>query len=132
MPVTAVRDEGALRMWVYRLPVHIAPADCTVFTEIFGEFATSRWADRVVGPYNNTALSVGADDSVRPQDAPVFTETFGEFATAQRADVGIGPYKRGGKCLQISRKAAALTPFLSRRYARPKCRAVLCGRFRVL
>ena len=76
---------------------HIAPADCTVFTEIFGEFATSRWADRVVGPYNNTALSVGADDSVRPQDAPVFTETFGEFTTAQRADVGIGPYKRGGK-----------------------------------
>ena len=84
-------------MWVCRLPVHIGPADCTVFTEICGEFATSRWADRVVGPYNNTALSVGADDSVRPQDAPVFTETFGEFTTAQRADVGIGPYKRGGK-----------------------------------
>ena len=25
MPVTAVRDEGALRMWVCRLPVHIGP-----------------------------------------------------------------------------------------------------------
>ena len=25
MPVTAVRDEGALRMWVCRLPVHIDP-----------------------------------------------------------------------------------------------------------
>ena len=129
MPVTAVRDEGALRMWVCRLPVHIAPADCTVFTEICGEFTISRWAGRVVGPYNNTALSVGADDSVRPQDAPVFTETFGEFTTAQRADVGIGPYKRGGKCLRIFRKAAVLTLFLSRHYARPRCRAVLCGRF---
>ena len=62
------------------------------FTKLFGKFATAQWADRVVGPYNNTALSVGADDSVRPQDAPVFTETFGEFTTAQRADVGIGPY----------------------------------------
>ena len=30
MPVTAVRDEGALRMWVCRLPVHIDPAECTV------------------------------------------------------------------------------------------------------
>ena len=51
MPVTAVRDEGALRMWVCRLPVHIDPADCTAFTEILGEFAASKRADRVVGPY---------------------------------------------------------------------------------
>ena len=87
----------ALMRMIVGADSHIAPADCTVFTEICGEFATSRWADRVVGPYNNTALSVGADDSVRPQDAPVFAETFGEFTTAQRADVGIGPYKRGGK-----------------------------------
>ena len=93
---------------------HIAPADCTVFTEIFGEFATSRWADRVVGPYNNTALSVGADDSVRPQDAPVFTETFGEFTTAQRADVGIGPYGQIEKCLRIRRKASAFRICLPR------------------
>ena len=33
MPVTAVRDEGALRMWVCRLPVHIGPAGRTVFYE---------------------------------------------------------------------------------------------------
>ena len=51
MPVTAVRDEGALRMWVYRLPVHIAPADCTVFTETFGEFTTAQRADVGIGPY---------------------------------------------------------------------------------
>ena len=52
MPVTAVRDEGALRMWVCRLPVHIGPADYTVFTEIFGEFVTSQRADVGIGPYS--------------------------------------------------------------------------------
>ena len=30
----------------------IGPAECTVFTGIYGEFVTSQWADRVVGPYN--------------------------------------------------------------------------------
>ena len=58
MPVTAVRDEGALRMWVCRLPVHIGPAECTVFTGIYGEFVTFQWADRVVGPYNNPSHSL--------------------------------------------------------------------------
>ena len=58
MPVTAVRDEGALRMWVCRLPVHIGPAECTVFTGIYGEFVTSQWAGRVVGPYNNPSHSL--------------------------------------------------------------------------
>ena len=58
MPVTAVRNEGALRMWVCRLPVHIGPAECTVFTGIYGEFVTSQWADRVVGPYNNPSHSL--------------------------------------------------------------------------
>ncbi len=58
MPVTAVRDEGALRMWVCRLPVHIGPAECTVFTEIFDKSAASQWADRVVGPYNGTRSSL--------------------------------------------------------------------------
>ena len=93
---------------------HIGPADCTVFTEICGEFATSRWAGRVVGPYNSTALSVGADDSVRPQDAPVFTETFGEFTAAQRADVGIAPYGQIEKYLRIRRKASAFRICLPR------------------
>ena len=57
MLVTAVRDEGALQMWVCRLPVHIDPAGCTVFTEILGGFVTSHWADRVVGPYVKALLS---------------------------------------------------------------------------
>ena len=74
MLVTAVRDEGALRMWVCRLPVHIAPAGCTAFTEILGEFVTSHWADRVAGPYGEISMHlypVVADDSVRPQDISV-------------------------------------------------------------
>ena len=83
-------------MWVCRLPVHISPARCTGFTEILGEFVTSHWADRVVGPYGEASMHtypVGADDSVRPQTAPVFTGIYGESVAAQRADVGIGPYR---------------------------------------
>ena len=57
MPFTAVRDEGALRMWVCRLPVHIGPAVCTVFMKISGEFAAAQGADRVVGPYMTPANS---------------------------------------------------------------------------
>ena len=81
---------------VVGVDAHIDPAGCTGFTEIFGEFVTSHWADRVVGPYGEASMHtypVGADDSVRPQDAPLLTEIFGEFVTSQRADVGIGPYK---------------------------------------
>ena len=83
-------------MWVCRLPVHIDPAGCTGFTEIFGESETSHWADRAVGPYGEASMHtypVVADDSVRPQNIPLFTEIFGEFVTSQRADVGIGPYR---------------------------------------
>ena len=53
--VTAVRDEGALRMWVCRLPVHIAPAGWTVFSEIFGKFAAAQRADVGIGPYRTPA-----------------------------------------------------------------------------
>ena len=56
MPVTTVRDEGTLRMWVCRLPVHIDPAGFTVYTEIVGEFAAAQWADRVVGPYGEDSM----------------------------------------------------------------------------
>ena len=38
-------------MWVCRLPVHIDPAGCTAFTEILGEFVTSRRAHVGIGPY---------------------------------------------------------------------------------
>ena len=65
-------------MWVCRLPVHIDPAGCTAFTEILGEFVTSHWADRVVGPYGEASMHtypVGADDSVRPQDISVLRKS---------------------------------------------------------
>ena len=96
MPVTSVRDEGALRMWVCRLPVHIAPAECTGFTEIFSEFVTSHWADRVVGPYGKASTAYVSRRGGRlcpPAGYTGFTAIFGEFATSQRADVSIGPYK---------------------------------------
>ena len=83
-------------MWVCRLPVHIDPAGCTAFTEILGEFVTSHWADRVVGPYGEISMRsypVGADDSVRPRDAPLFTEIFGKSETSHWADRGVGPYR---------------------------------------
>ena len=96
MLVTAVRDEGALRMWVCRLPVHIDPAGCTAFTEILGEFVTSHWADRVVGPYGEISMHSYPCRGGRlcpPAEYIGFTEIFGEIATSQRADVGIGPYR---------------------------------------
>ena len=74
MPVTAVRDEGALRMWVCRLPVHIDPAECTGFTEIFGEFVTSHWADRVVGPYNDTRSSLQGRTTLSAQQNTPFLQ----------------------------------------------------------
>ena len=57
MPVTAVRGEGALRMWVCRLPVRIGPAVCTVFTKISGESVAAQRADVGIGPYMTPANS---------------------------------------------------------------------------
>ena len=38
-------------MWVCRLPVHIGPAVCIVFTEICSKFGVSQRADVGIGPY---------------------------------------------------------------------------------
>ena len=38
-------------MWVCRLPVHIGPAECTVFTGIFGEFTAAQRGDVRIAPY---------------------------------------------------------------------------------
>ena len=51
MPVTAVRDEGALRMWVCRLPVHIGPLGSCEFAENLVKNRYILRADRVVRPY---------------------------------------------------------------------------------
>ena len=81
-------------MWVCRLPVHIDPAECTVFygnLRRIRDFPMGRQSRRPLQQVS--ALPVGADDSVRPQNVPLFSEIFGEFAASQRADVGIGPYR---------------------------------------
>ena len=51
MPVTAVRDEGALRMRVCRLPVHIGPCGSIGFAGDFRKKQSVLRADRVVRPY---------------------------------------------------------------------------------
>ena len=113
-------------MWVCRLPVHIGPAGCTGFTEILGEFVTSHWADRVVGPYGEASMHtypVGADDSVRPQTAPVLTGIYGESVAAQRADVGIGPYRTPANpyFLASFERKAFLQQILNRSYSQIWC-----------
>ena len=113
-------------MWVCRLPVHIDPAGCTAFTEILGEFVTSHWADRVVGPYGEASMHtypVGADDSVRPQTAPVLTGIYGESVAAQRADVGIGPYMTpANSCCPANFECKAfLQQILNRSYSQIWC-----------
>ena len=115
MPVTAVRDEGALRMWVCRLPVHIDPAERTIFYENLRRlrnFPLGRQSRRPL--QRHSLFPVVADDSVRPQNIPLFTEIFGEFVTSQRADVGIGPYRTPANpyCLTtFERKADLQQPF---------------------
>ena len=64
------------------------------FMKNSGKFATSQWADRVVGPYNDPrSPPVGANASCPPAGCTDFMGIFGEFVTSQRADVGIGPYR---------------------------------------
>ena len=56
----------------------IDPADCTVYTEICGEFVTSMRADEGIGPYR----------------------VLQEFAAAHRADRGVRPYASLGNPLK--------------------------------
>ena len=41
----------ALMRMIVGADAHIAPADCTVFTEICGEFVTSSWGYLGIAPY---------------------------------------------------------------------------------
>ena len=64
------------------------------FMKNSGKFATSQWADRVVGPYNDPrSPPVGADASCPPAGCTDFTGIFGEFAASQRAGRAAGPYR---------------------------------------
>ena len=92
MPVTAVRDEGALRMWVCRLPVHIGPAVCTVFRKSPANPWLPKGPTESSAPTTTLALSCRGGRLCPPAGYIGFTEIFDEFAASQRADVGIGPY----------------------------------------
>ena len=52
MPVTAVRDKGALRMWVYRLPVHIGPSKAAYSPRIFVKSGLFCRVDVGIDPYD--------------------------------------------------------------------------------
>ena len=61
---------------------HIDPADRTVFTRICGEFVTSQWADRVVGPYRarrRFAAAHRAEQSPAPTKAWANPYCFADF-----------------------------------------------------
>ena len=60
MPVTAVRDEGALRMWVCRLPVHIGPLGSNEFAAASRKNRYILRADRVVRPYRGPGVKNGS------------------------------------------------------------------------
>ena len=67
-------------MWVCRLPVHIGPAEHTIFTGIFGEFVTSQRADVGIGPYNGLCIFSAAH---RAEQSPAPTDCgqrFSDFA----------------------------------------------------
>ena len=61
-------------MWVCRLPVHIGPAECTVFTVFFGEFATSQRADVGIGPYYTVRIRTACKYG-EAYPAPLFSPT---------------------------------------------------------
>ena len=82
MPVTAVRDEGALRMWVCRLPVHIGPAEHTIFTGIFGEFVTFIGPTESSAPTTTLRTLCSGGRLCPPAGCTDFTGIFGEFTAA--------------------------------------------------
>ena len=68
----------------------IGPAECTVYTRIFGESATAKWADRVVGPYGETSISPYLRRGGRlcpPAGCTGFVVIFDKLEAAQRDDV---------------------------------------------
>ena len=76
MLVTAVRDKGALRMWVCRLPVHIDPAECAVLYGNLRRIRNCPMGRQSRRPLQQvSALPVGADDSVRPQNMSILRKS---------------------------------------------------------
>ena len=85
------------------------------FTGIFGEFVTSQWADRVVGPYGKASTAHVSRRGGRPcppAEYAGFMEICGEFVSSQWADVGIGPYSRMRRYIRIRRGFSMILCFL--------------------
>ena len=121
-----LRIFDAVPISVVGVDAHIDPAGCTAFTEILGEFVTSHWADRVVGPYVKALLSPYLRSGGRlcpPAGYIGFTDIFGETATSQRADVGIGPYRTPANpyFLASFERKAFLQQILNRSYSQIWC-----------
>ena len=117
-----LRIFDAVPISVVGVDAHIDPAGCTAFTEILGEFVTSHWADRVVGPYVKALLSPYLRSGGRlcpPAGYIGFTDIFGETAASQRADVGIGPYRTPANpyFLASFERKAFLQQILNRSYS---------------
>ena len=51
------------RMIIVGADAHIGPAECTVFTELCGEFATSKRADVGIGPYAGSVCRTCTDSA---------------------------------------------------------------------
>ena len=82
-----LKISGISRKSFVGVDAHIDPADCTVFTVICGEFATSRRADVGIGPYR----------------------VLREFTAAHRADRGVRPYASLGNPTQNRKTIVFLT-----------------------
>ena len=71
------------------------PAENPVFSEIYGEFGTSKGRKAASAPTVLLKFSggfVGVDAYIDPAVQTDFTEIHGEFATFSWGDVGIAPY----------------------------------------
>ena len=126
MPVTAVRDEGALRMWVCRLPVHIGHAERAVFYETLRQirdFPMGRQSRRPLRRSFDAHVSRRGGRLCPPAGYIGFTEIFGETAASQRADVGIGPYRTPANpyFLASFERKAFLQQILNRSYSQIWC-----------
>ena len=111
---------------VVGVDAHIDPAGCTAFTEILGEFVTSHWADRVVGPYVKAFLSPYLRSGGRlcpPAGYIGFTEICGESVTSQRAGRVAGPYRTPANpyFLASFERKAFLQQILNRSYSQIWC-----------
>ena len=104
MPVTAVRDEGALRMWVCRLPVHIGPLRSCEFAEDSRKNTAFCGRTESSAPTGKSECRCRGRRLCRPEKCCEFAWNFHKNSVFCRADVDIGLYNQAGKCIRIRRR----------------------------